>query len=567
MGRGNGGSRSTLRDAASGFLAQWNASKVGDAPALIEPRLGLARNHGKDGEQTFRSWKRGGGEVKVTRGPSVGYQKRLGDVGKSSIDRALPGTAVKAEIRPKQIAIPHRTPSLSPPPPTPKKSIRQRLSEASADPRTLKISAAMSRSHGFVELPPVIEDKEGRLAILGLDFGTAFTKAVVRWSGRHYAIDWSGVVEGDDQYLLASVFSEAPDGRCTLGAQEASEWGTREGIKLRLLSPTVTATGEYMADAVIFIALTFRYVDGWLRRMDAEAAKGIRWRLHVGLPTKSWDDDATAETFKTVAQAARVLACMPGPVTRATALEALHRTDQIDRPAVDVLPEFACQLYSYLLSPECGGDLHALVDVGAGTIDVAYFNVFMKDGEAQLPIFASEVEKLGAHYLIAALSGATGHLIWEDGESSMSDEEVGRKLACASSDVFDRRRLYLNAVGEVFDTATCTARQMYPTSPAFRRRETVRLFLCGGGSRIPSLHKKFEKIARRADKFGVTFQISELVKPRDLVGNINSEFDRLSVAYGLSQNAANIGRVMRSATLEPLLPKGRSDQKHRDDDR
>ncbi|PRH81314.1 hypothetical protein C6N40_13325 [Arenimonas caeni] len=63
------------------------------------------------------------------------------------------------------------------------------------------------------------------------------------------------------------------------------------------------------------------------------------------------------------------------------------------------------------------------------------------------------------------------------------------------------------------------------------------------------------------------FQVSEIVRPRDIVGGDETGFDRLSVAYGLSQNAANIGYVMRSATLEPVLPSERTEGKDRDDDR
>ena len=562
MNRGKGKSKPTLGDSAPDFMAQWKASRTEEPSEVIEPDRG-ANDGGQNFEQTLRSWKRGGGEVKVTKGPSTGYAKRQKKPSKPPPDKKPAVTAAEiGAIKPAKPRVPQPVPVLAP------KSLRQRLLEASADVHDLRIAAAMSRPRGVFELDSVVEDEEGKLAILGLDFGTAFTKAVVRWSGRHYAVDWSDAVEGEDHHLLASVFSEASDGHCVLGAHEASGWATREGIKLQLLSPGTTPADGHMADAVIFIALAFRYVDGRLRRENHDIDKGIRWRLHVGLPTKSWDSDATTETFKTVAQAARVLACMAGPVTRTAAFEALRMTDQIDRPAVDVFPEFACQLYSYLLSPERREDLHALVDIGAGTLDIAYFNVFMKDGEALLPIFASEVDRLGAHYLIAALSGTESRPAWIDGESSLSDEEAGRKLGCSPNDVFSRRSLYLNSVAEVFNLATRAAKTTYPTSPAFQRAENVRLFLCGGGSRIPSLQKRFERIAREAATLlGIKFQVSELVRPRDIVGKLGSGFDRLSVAYGLSQNAANIGSVMRSATLDPVLPKERFDEKHRDDDR
>jgi len=430
----------------------------------------------------------------------------------------------------------------------------------------LQIAAAMSRPRPYGELAPVAEDCDGKLAILGLDFGTAFTKAVVRWGGRHYAVNWSDVVEGDAPHLLASVFSEAPDGRCMLGAQE--EWSVREGIKLRLVSAGDSASNEIRADAVIFIALAFRHVDRWLRRTCHVDSKGIRWRLHVGLPTSSWDVNATAATFRAVADAARTLACMPGQVTRRGAIQSLSMTDQADRPAVDVFPEFACQLYSYLLSPERGDDMHVLVDIGAGTLDVAYFNVFRANDEDQLPIWSSEVERLGAHYLIAALSGATGSPAWTDRESALSDEAVAQKLGCAVVDVGQRRCLYLNCVATVFHKATCAAMEAYPRSPAIMGGQRVRLFLCGGGSRIPAIQERFERIAREAP--GVTrinYQISPLVKPSNMISVVDTEFDRLSVAYGLSQNAANIGRVKRRSELGAPIPRGRLEERNRDDDR
>ena len=565
MDRGRGKSKPTLGDSAPDFMAQWKATRPEPSPAAVDSVRGANGSHRKRvDEKTIRSWKRGGGEVKVTKGTSIGYQLRQVRqvVSPLDIQPDVPASAPRSVIpTPPRIPPPGPTPFAKPP-------LRQRLLEVSANVSDLRIAAGMSRPRGVAGPAPVVEAKDGRLAILGLDFGTAFTKAVVRWAGRHYAVDWSDAVEGEDRHLLASVFSEGPDGCCVLGAHEASGWSVSEGIKLQLLSSKGTSIHGRMADAVIFIALAFRYADGWLRRISRDVENGVRWRLHVGLPTKSWDSDATTETFKTVAQAARVLACMPKPVTRTAALEALRMTDQVDRPAVDVFPEFACQLYSYLLSPERGEDLHALVDIGAGTLDVAYFNVFMKEGEALLPIFASEVDRLGAHYLIAALSGAESRPAWTDGESSLSDEEVGRKLDCSPNDVGSRRSLYLSSVAEVFNLATRAAKTTYPTSPAFQMSEKVRLFLCGGGSRIPSLQKRFERIATEAENvLGIKFLVSELVWPRDVVGRVDSGFDRLSVAYGLSKNAANIGRVMRSATLEPIGARGDIDEADRDADR
>lgn len=554
-----------LGDAAGDFLAKWSAVKSGDPAAAAEGSgsKSLPEMERKV-DETLRSWKKGGPEVIVRKGVSVGYVKREKPREPAkAVQRMKPTTRIAATSTPEP-----KAKFMSAPEPRPK-AVRERLADSSADFQRFRIAAAMSIARSKDVLSPVVENPAGKLAILGLDFGTAFTKGVVRWGGRHYAVDWSAAVNGDDHHLLASAFSEGPDGHCVLGAIEAPNWSVHDGIKIKLLNHgSGLSDKERLADAVTFIALAFRYVSCWLASRKIAESTGVRWRLHVGLPTRSWDDDATTDAFRVAAQAGRILALMSGPVTRLAAIEALGMTDQVDRPAVDVLPEFACQLYSYLRSAERREDLHALVDVGAGTLDVAYFNVFKREGEEFLPVFASEVECLGAHYLIAALSGQEGEGVWNDGESSLSDEQVAEKVGCKPADIERRRSLYLSAVADVFNKATGEAMKTYPTSPAVQGRERLRLFLCGGGSRIYSIRRRFERIARESEGvFRMKIQVSEIVRPRDIIGGTDVGFDRLSVAYGLSQNAANIGHVMRSATLDPVLPNDRTKDRDRDDDR
>lgn len=450
------------------------------------------------------------------------------------------------------------------PPEVSKKPARERLRDVSADVRTLKIRSGKSIARGADDLPPMVESPEGKLAILGLDFGTAFTKAMVQWKRRHHPVDWSLAVESDDPYLMASAFSESPDGRCVLGAFPG--WTMREGIKLRLLSGQDMAQSDFM-DAVIFVALSLRFAHQWLMGTSEEAREGVRWNLHLGLPARAWDDGVAARNFKVVARAARKLAARSGPISRSAVVAVLREREGSNSPAVSVFPEFACQLYSYLESPERADDLHMLVDIGAGTLDIASFNVFPKDDELLLPIFSSEVHLLGAHYLIAALAGREGRGVWEDSDSSLDDQSVAIRTEETVTAVAERRSLYLSSVTSAYGSVAADAKRAYPTSPAFRGGSCIRLFLCGGGSRIPALRDHFHQIAIAYERHGVRYGVSDLVTPRGIVGQIGDRFDRLSVAYGLSQLAPNIGNVMRSATLEPLFVAERPMEKHRDDDR
>lgn len=563
------GGKPTLGTAMGAFLEQWKATKSSDE-ADVQPDADVGREDvlKATAKEAFRAWKRehtvAGQPLRAQAAPAPRSHKSAGKTGNTKKPKARSQHAPVRTTAPRLPTTATRSASANPPPAP--KSLRERLLEASADIHSLRIHAATSLARADITQAPIVESIDGERIVLGLDFGTAFTKAMVRWKGRHYPVDWSGVVQSDDPFLMASVFSESPDGRCVLGVRD--DWRVHEGIKMRLLSARGIASLEDCSNAAVFIALAMRHVQSWLPGIAPDADRGLRWTTQMGLPARSWNDAGVTKAFESVVQAGRMLASRDGHVTRADALTLLETRDSLKRTGVNVLPEFACQLYSYLNSPERSDDLHVLVDIGAGTLDIAYFNVFRKDDDWLLPIFSSEVEPLGAHHLIAALAGAENRQEWHDHDSSLEDGVVAKKLHVSTEAIAKRRSLYLSSVAEVFNNATAEAKRIYPTSGAFRRTNRVRLFVCGGGSRIPTLYQRFERIARESEaRMGIHYAVSELIKPRNVVGTLPSGFDRLSVAYGLSQLAANIGNVIRSATFEPMLPHVRQMEKHRDDDR
>jgi hypothetical protein len=452
--------------------------------------------------------------------------------------------------------------------PRPKTTL-EKLKEISADISKLRIASAKSRHIKDLSGLPVIDNPNGGLAILGLDFGTAFTKAVIRYQRNHYAVDWSYAVDSEDKYLLPSVFSEHEDGRCVLGTNNAPGWKSVSGIKLKILTSNSPKNPNDMIDAVIFLALTFRYSNYWFAETTNNKGTVLRWNLHVGLPTLSWDSTVITDLFKRISQAAKLLASEGGLITRKSASEALVNWTKIERPFVDVFPEFACQLYSYLQSTERQSDVHGLIDIGAGTVDFAFFNVHVENYETMIPVFSSDVKNLGAHYLIAASAGVNGENIeWSDAAASYSVNEYSQILNEPTVSVVDRQRVLLSCIADIFNAVSQAAKRSYETSPAYRLGKPIRLFFCGGGSRIECFKERIKDITRDSPQItGIYYQLSSLVKPKDLVGDIGSSFDRLSVAYGLSQPGDNIGTIIRSTDLEPIRKSERTHTLHRDDDR
>ena len=437
--------------------------------------------------------------------------------------------------------------------PEPARVQRKPLSELSADMTRLKIRASKSEASINQPLRPVPVGGQ-RTAILGLDFGTAFTKAVVRFDQKHYVVDWSGVVTARDPHLLPSSFSEHKNGTVILGGRLGSGWSRREGIKMRLLAFGIDADDDARCDAVLFIALVFRYVATWFPKI-CKGARAPRWKLHLGLPAESWDDQVMASLFGTLAEAGLELACGPAAMSRKGARDALQVAGVVPHKVVAVLPEFACQLYSYLDSAQRQSDIHALMDVGAGTLDVAFFNVHSEDEEDVLPILSATVKTLGTHHLIGALAGKPGEqLEWRDDDAAAHDEEVATRICEDTDKVNVRRRAYLSALARTFGDAQKQARVKYPSSRAWQGGAPVDLFLCGGGSRLPTIREHILSLVRDAKKtLGLTIRIVPLPRPQNLEGGLREDqYDRVSVAYGLSQLPGNVGRVIHRHDLEPL---------------
>ncbi len=151
------------------------------------------------------------------------------------------------------------------------------------------------------------------LCILGLDFGTAFTKACVRVRDLSYVVHWDKAVDSSHSFLLPSVFSSMPDGGCVLGMAPGGQ--AHSGIKMSLLEQQPTE--ESSLKAVVFIALATRYVRSWLFDAQRNVVEGfqLEWALNMGLPAAAWDRSATCQLYTELAAAGWALGCVREPVT------------------------------------------------------------------------------------------------------------------------------------------------------------------------------------------------------------------------------------------------------------
>jgi hypothetical protein len=402
---------------------------------------------------------------------------------------------------------------------------------------------------------------------VGVDFGTAFTKVAIRAGVDLVPVEWSAVT-GDDsetgRYVIPGFVVRAPDGEfCWRRLTEAD---IRGNLKLPVIE--MAGTDECPITTVAYLALVIRYARAFLYR-NAEigrklVGRSLRWELNIGCPTEPHENPKVVDVFRRIARTAWLLAAEDRLVEQ-DVLAAWSLADcAIDLEAEPgVVPEFVAQIAGYLGSPQVMEGLHALIDVGAATLDVATFNVVLRNDRAsppRIPIFFSAVRPFGTHYLRHNRHSRLGlDLSWNDAAPVESPDDFGQRNGKPLDEVVEVDEEFVGQVVcciiEVIDGTRTNARGD-PRSPAWR--EGLPIFVTGGGANCV-LYRQAIEVAQREMRLRVSqrpgssthFRLIELNPTPGNSRRIEAG-DRLTVALGLTEDAENIARVVPHRDIEPI---------------
>ena len=461
------------------------------------------------------------------------------------------------------------------PPPEMETSGRQeRIADKQDQPPSTR--ASKSRGEATISAAPI----EGRTQfdersaqgprqeiVIGLDFGTAFTKVVLGELRAHYAVPFGSYTTPDNPYLLPSGITLVGDrGECVLGERIGS--GTWCGdLKMPIITRTMNQDAK--ARAAAFLALVLRYARDWFLSTHERTYGGKRivWLVNVGLPTDNFDDKELNELYQQLAGAAWTVSVMPGPVSLGRVRDYLETVEiRHDRlpPAIrdrllapDMIacfPEFAVQLSGYVRSPRRQPDLHALIDIGAGTVDVTTFNVHHNaDDDDLYPVMDQKVIAAGVSFLVGRRMERCGKPGgWQPSpfENIPDDQTFARELGTSQQALRTADRKVLDQVGDTLRAVLKhTKDHRYPLS---RHWDTgVPTFLVGGGALVQAYRARIQRFESLRPPFLI--RTMDLDTPEDLIAPnaLKSSYDRLSVAYGLSFSADDIGEIrLKSETQD-----------------
>ena len=408
--------------------------------------------------------------------------------------------------------------------------------------------------------------------IIGLDFGTSSTKMVIRdaFTGNVFPVKVNKSEVGLNQFLQAScVFLNE-------GIFELSGKGIRlDDLKLSLLACKAQYPVTEFNYCCAYLALMIRSARGWFLAEQEPAYRHhkINWHINIGIASRSYEDRAKVQLFRRLAWAAANLAADASytqikidsldkyRTLSKNAIESESQEEFLDmefKPNdIGVVPEIAAQIQGFMASSRwswTARPIMMLVDVGAGTVDTALFHVNPLD--SKLTFYSSRVEPNGAMNLhrervawlmkgipdesnftpirdyLKSIEQSTGRLL--PIPSSVIDYLPGHNISKVNQnidEIFKLEKYRKQVVGCIHEAKL----KKGIGAKGSQQLINVPLLLCGGGSRLPIYLTIAEEINNTP---GWSVSVERMLMPVPLelreIGWHTEEFDRISVAYGLS---------------------------------
>jgi hypothetical protein len=417
---------------------------------------------------------------------------------------------------------------------------------------------------------------DARVLTIGIDLGTSSTKVVVG----DPALDKAFAVPFGHQadvsaYLLPCRLSE-DDGEYRLGISAKS---SHRDLKLSFLANPKSPV--HQRNMTAFLACVIRHTRSWLltEHEGTFAGTKIYWKLILGYPAAYHFDGDTPTQLRKMGGIGWQASLNPGPFTRHSIQRAEERYMRLLDPDVvreededieiSVVPEIAAQIYGFVNSSRFdpkGDRTFLMVDVGAGTIDSSLFYINKQRGNRwNFGLYTSCVGPYGVMNLhrhrvkwwLGKLQGRqhTDQICDDlkkiqfatDRETpipeNFSDYVLGTKVEIANPKDDPDHGFFNKILTQVREETYWKAG--VDGMIAQDQLRGIPAFYCGGGIRMLFYAQLLEEMRSKQGYSWLKAEPRAIELPKNLVapGLVREDFDRLTVAYGLS--FVNVGEVTK----------------------
>jgi len=396
--------------------------------------------------------------------------------------------------------------------------------------------------------------------IVGLDFGTAYTKCMVRdfnYRGSNKSVlPLSFGSNGEATYFLPSELGWAngklihaldgiPDSVPVLAFLKMALAAAATGVRSDWLDGVARPIGaidshqqlaSVRALVVYYLIRVLRVVQDSIAAhwKDFGDVQGDTVFYNMAVPVAQARDEAVLGAFREVLEVAVSIASsgkeIPQSLDEMITLVEKHRGTELD--ICDIMPEVTANVQSYVRSRGGRHGLYLFADVGAGTVDYSVFIYYPQDGDRALTYPHAAVEHLGSSQLEMRTFQRSQVAIMRQ---LRLIKEGKSKTGAWSTDLakeLDETRAEIER-----EIAAATERVIYFTRKKINRRQFQTMqILYGGGGWSPAPYAKGVEKAFDS-RWGLSAVSQPLPVPSDVdwpTGEGANLFRRFSVAYGLS---------------------------------
>lgn len=254
---------------------------------------------------------------------------------------------------------------------------------------------------------------------IGLDFGTAFTKASYEIASQKHNI--SSVkfhnTEAEDKYFMPSKLYFDAEAK-TLSMEKTSDACSEikyfkytmiynslaMNVNLYKYKNEVKNSLEQLC-AMFFLSRVILKIKETVTENSKRNSK-FEWFINMGVPILETGEKSNI--YKTVLTVAYQYAEQHPQEINANIFELdnfFEENKGVANPNINVLPELYAEIFSFLQNKDIGEGFYAVVDVGGGTTDIATFykQITREDG-AKVSCISQEVCELGFDSLCSKIS-------------------------------------------------------------------------------------------------------------------------------------------------------------------
>ena len=416
---------------------------------------------------------------------------------------------------------------------------------------------------------------------LGVDFGTAFSKLILRDlsmpGGRRYS--FAVAPQRCNGGLMAPSVVAEESGRLFFGPDADARGGSRgarvyRSLKARSSLPEgFFGVGTPLPEGLESTDLSALFVTYLLQQGHRAALrycknKGARLRMGftLGAPVSCLDNEGTSRRFLKLAVSAYRMFSLPDipdlgsgiSVSDAARIIAQFGPETVDTNTCGEVEDWLrAETLSALMwayeSPTTAPGLYAAVDIGGGTTNASFFkiteafidNSWVKRGMA---FFGATSSPPGLDKLDLVLSDAIGGN--NPAELRGMEGDLITKMANSLNGSLDA---VYSEYSEIYKAAFRSAYEKEPKQTVW---EAYELFLIGGGSRVRAICDHLRRCPPARSPLRFTVDLADLGTPTDLHLESGERFvnevELFHVAYGLSYPKLEIAQYTGPDEIVPV---------------